>query len=113
MTHRTDTTPERVRRAHAPALDGETADRVMNREYRTVEPRERDAEAWNRHPEADPAAVARIAVELARDAVVPLALTRRCPDCGAEPGVSCARAMVAACGSRVHISMRLRAEATP
>lgn len=101
MTHRTDTTPERVRRAHAPTLDGETADRVMNREYRTVEPRERDAEAWNRHPEADPAAVAHLAGVIARDAVMPDALAVRCDEHGAEPGVYCYRGARGVCSARL------------
>lgn len=113
MTHRTDTAPERVRRAHAERLDSETADRVMNREFRTSDRRDHDAHVWERQPEADPAAVALVAGGLARDAVVPLALTSRCPDCGAEPGASCARAFVAVCGTRAQIGARLRAEATP
>lgn len=66
-----------------------------------------DGETWARNtPEA-------VRVALERSRVVPLALTRRCPDCGAEAGVSCARALVAVCGSRVQIAVRLRAEAMP
>lgn len=66
-----------------------------------------DGETWERsRPE-------NVRADLARSAVVPFALTRPCPDCGAEPGVSCARAVVAVCGTRAQIGARLRAEATP
>jgi len=106
MSHRTDTAPERVRRAHAARLDPEIADRVMSREYRTVEPRERDAYVWDRHPEADPAAVARLADELARDAVTPGALGVACAEHDAEPGVPCWPSMRAVCGARVAWSRR-------
>lgn len=66
-----------------------------------------DGETWERStPEYVRAA-------LERSRIVPLALSRPCPDCGAPAGMSCARAVAAVCGTRAQIGARLRAEATP
>lgn len=101
MSHRTDPASERVRRAHAANLDPEIADRVMRREYRTAAPRERDADAWDRHPIAEPAAVAHLARDLARDAVIPSALAIPCAEHAAEPGAHCFRAVRGVCATRL------------
>lgn len=106
MTRRTDTAPERTRRAHADRLDPETADRVMNREYRTVTPRQRDAYVWDRHPVAEPAAVERLAGELARDAVMPDALAVACAEHDAVPGVYCYRGARGICAARLERRQR-------
>jgi hypothetical protein len=99
MSHRTAADPERVRRAHAANLDPEAADRVMSREFRTVAPRDRDV--WDRHPVTDPDAVARLARDIARDAVIPDALAVSCAEHDAAPGVYCWRGARGVCAARL------------
>lgn len=103
MSHRT-ADPERVRRAHASRIDAETADRVMSREYRTVAPRERGADAREPETTPSPAAVARLAHDLARDAVTPGALALACTDHDAEPGAYCYRGARGVCADRIERS---------
>jgi hypothetical protein len=99
VSHRTAADAERVRRAHAPNLDPEVADRVMSREFRTDAPRDRDV--WDRQPVADPAAVARLSRDIARDAVIPAALAVACGEHEAAPGVYCYRGVRGVCAARI------------
>lgn len=102
MSHRTtDDDRERVRRGHSARIDSETADRVMSREFRTVAPRERETEAWDRHPIAEPAAVANLTRDLARVAVLPDALAVPCAEHDAEPGAYCYRGARGVCAARL------------
>ena len=118
MTHRTDTSPRHVREAHQHVGDGQRAatERVYQRQRdgETTQARDERREAYFRALDAsgytDPAPRI-VQADIARSAVVPLALSRPCPTCGADAGVSCARAVVAACGARVQIGSRLRAQA--
>ncbi len=89
----------RIRSAHHDRLDPETADRVMSREFRTVEPRDRAEQ--DRHPVADPSDVANLTRHLARVAVVPRALAVACPEHEVEPGQFCTRGIRYVCPSRL------------
>lgn len=88
----------RIRSAQHDRLDSAVADRVMNREFRTVEPRVRAEQ--DRRSVADPADVANLTRHLARVAVVPRALAIACHDHGVEPGEFCARGIRYVCAGR-------------
>lgn len=112
MSHRT-ADAERVRRAHASRLDPETADRVMNREWRSATPRrgvpedDRTARALMPEHAASPDASepsespAHVLDRLAHDAVMPDALAVACAEHDAAPGVYCYRGARGVCRDRL------------
>lgn len=111
MSHRT-ADAERVRHAHASRLDAETADRVMNREWRSATPRraapddDRTARALTPERDASPAAEpgespARVLDRLTREAVMPDALAVACSEHDAEPGAYCYRGARGVCRDRL------------
>ncbi len=69
--------PQRIRRAHFDRLDGERATTVMNREFRSAEPRDRSTEAERRY-EADEEVAGQKIRALANSLIIPAALTIAC-----------------------------------
>ncbi|MGV2985910.1 hypothetical protein ACNPNP_19640 [Microbacterium sp. AGC85] len=94
-----DIDAHRIRSAHYASLDPETADRVMQREYRSAVRRDRGVR--ERRPEVDPAAVIALTSALARVAVVPGALLVPCAEHRAEAGRYCGRGIRYVCADRV------------
>lgn len=94
-----DIDTHRIRSAHHDALDPEVADRVMQREFRTIARRDRDVR--QRQVEADPAEAAALASSLARVAVVPGALLVACSEHAAAPGEYCGSGLRYVCANRV------------
>ncbi|UJP10631.1 hypothetical protein L2X99_02860 [Microbacterium sp. KUDC0406] len=106
MTHRIDDS-HRIRSAQHGGLDPETADRVMDREFRTRESRRDDRDVWDDHPVADPAVVALVASQIARDAVMPGTLAIACTVHDAQPGAYCFRGAHGVCGDRITRRMNI------
>lgn len=99
MSHR-DT--HRVRTSHYDRIDQEAATRIMTREWRSATPR-RETPAVVQYDGEPPALVHD---RLARDAVVPDALTVRCVEHDAEPGAYCFRGAHGVCGTRLDLRPR-------
>ncbi|WP_314431647.1 hypothetical protein [Microbacterium lacticum] len=72
-----DLDPERIRRGHFDRLDSSTADRVMNREFRSAERRDRSTTAVRMY-EASEHQVEQTRRELAQSRIIPAALTLAC-----------------------------------
>ncbi len=68
---------ERIRRAHYDRLDSERATRVMEREYRTAEARDRSTTAVRMY-EASDETTAQTIRRLERSRIIPAALTLAC-----------------------------------
>lgn len=99
MSHRET---HRVRTSQYDRIDQEAATRIMTREWRDATPR-RDAPNIVPHDGESPAVVLD---RLARDAVVPDALSVRCAEHDAEPGAYCFRGAHGVCRTRLDLRPR-------
>lgn len=110
MSHRTaDNDRERIHLARHPGYISDDHRRKTENVYQKMATgRYRSTIRAEREPDRTPdaAAVARLASELARGAVMPDALAVACTEHDAEPGVYCFRGARGVCGSRLDLRPR-------
>ncbi len=110
MSHRTaDNDRERIHLARHPGYISDEHRRKTENVYQKMAAgRYRSTIRTEREPVPTPdaAAVARLTSELARDAVMPDALTAPCAAHDAEPGVYCYRGAHGVCGHRLDLRPR-------